>query len=184
MRPRRLSRFWRMSWGCGSFSLHLLFFHDPIGSVHSLRSISCPTASIGNRTCVNIDSFCLHAVQHWKLGHILRNLVLANAVLLCQMALFTLVQHNERVLADFGFVKHRPALARFVLFTVRSLLTRLPALLSACQPHCGWVQAVHADSPCACQPALLSAWQPHSACGYTDLTSPACSAAVPSGAAR
>lgn len=58
-----------------------------------------------------------HELGHWSLGHIQKNLVLANVVLLCQFLLFDVVQHNDSVLADFGFVKQRPALARFILFT-------------------------------------------------------------------
>jgi STE24 endopeptidase len=57
-------------------------------------------------------------MQHWKMGHVTRNLLLANAVLLCQFALFGVIQHNDSVLASFGFEKQRPALARFILFTV------------------------------------------------------------------
>ena len=53
------------------------------------------------------------------MGHVTRNLLLANAVLLCQFALFGVVQHNDNVLASFGFEKQRPALARFIIFTVR-----------------------------------------------------------------
>lgn len=49
--------------------------------------------------------------------------MLANAVLLCQFALFGVIQHNDSVLASFGFNKHRPALARFILFTVSTDLT-------------------------------------------------------------
>lgn len=62
-------------------------------------------------------------MQHWSLGHIKKNLVLANVVLLCQFLLFDAVQHNDSVLADFGFIKQRPALARFILFTVIAWLT-------------------------------------------------------------
>ena len=71
--------------------------------------------------CIYCSSFTFGlGVQHWKMGHVTRNLLLANAVLLCQFALFGVLQHDDSVLASFGFGKHRPALARFILFTVRT----------------------------------------------------------------
>jgi hypothetical protein len=71
------------------------------------------------------------------MGHVTRNLLLANAVLLCQFALFGVIQHNDSVLASFGFEKQRPALARFILFTVstESFCTRAwSAVLTAIIP--------------------------------------------------
>jgi hypothetical protein len=62
------------------------------------------------------------------MGHVTRNLLLANAVLLCQFALFGVVQHNENVLSSFGFDKQRPALARFIIFTVR--------VYASCSTYC------------------------------------------------
>jgi Peptidase family M48 len=88
-------------------------------------------------------------VQHWKMGHVTRNLLLANAVLLCQFALFGVVQHNDNVLASFGFEKQRPALARFIIFTVRVLEVYARCWMAG-RWWCGQAGSGHCLTPLAC----------------------------------
>lgn len=63
-------------------------------------------------TCQHIAA----GAGHWRLGHVLRNFVLAQAFMLFQFAAFALLQHNSKLQKDFGFVAVQPALVQFILF--------------------------------------------------------------------
>ena len=107
---RRSSLFWRTNLGYAVSALYC----TSEACVHCISHDACRAICDSLLLLIQLMS----GMQHWKMGHVTRNLLLANVVLLCQFALFGVVQHNDSVLASFGFDKQRPALARFILFTV------------------------------------------------------------------
>lgn len=55
---------------------------------------------------------------HWKLSHTVKNLVLIQANLIVQFALFALVRASRDLFRSFGFVKYQPAFISFTLFNI------------------------------------------------------------------
>ena len=57
---------------------------------------------------------------HWKLGHTLKNLVVVQAQMLFNFALFAAVRNANGLFSSFGFTKEKPAFIAYTLFSIIS----------------------------------------------------------------
>lgn len=61
----------------------------------------------------------MHA-GHWKLGHTAKNLVIVQAQMLFNFALFAVVRNAKGLFSSFGFTKDKPAFIAYTLFSIIS----------------------------------------------------------------
>lgn len=57
-----------------------------------------------------------HELGHWKLGHTIKNLLIAQVQLLVQFSLFALVRNSHALYSSFGFVRQQPAFVSLLLY--------------------------------------------------------------------
>ena len=73
---------------------------------------------------------------HWKLGHTAKNLVVVQAQMLFNFALFAAVRNASGLFASFGFTKDRgqPAFIAYTLFSI--IIAPLSEVASPELPTC------------------------------------------------
>ena len=66
---------------------------------------------------------------HWQLGHTAKNLVVVQAQMLFNFALFAAVRNAASLFSSFGFTKDKPAFIAYTLFSIISApLSEVPQL--------------------------------------------------------
>ncbi|KAK9830225.1 hypothetical protein WJX72_010439 [[Myrmecia] bisecta] len=116
--------------GSLNFPLKKLYVID--GSTRSAHSNAYMYGFFNNKRIVLYDTLIdqcsaeqvvavlAHELGHWKLRHTVKNLILAQVVLIAQLVLFTFLRTSKSLFVSFGFQKVQPVFIAFELFQLIS----------------------------------------------------------------